>query len=435
MSFSNLLMRSGLNAQLRCTQATPALLLRQGHTLRGKPPGVARTLEQRLREENPSDAELTARVNIGFPQLKPSRSAQLKARLEHLKAQRSSKELEQLARSNKLLIDLERVQQTYVQTTGPHDLRLLADHYGIFEHLFGSAYFVPRVPLRIAYGQQPVHNGNVIKPADALQAPQVSFDGQLDPLSGQPAQAAGDSYWTLLATNPDAHYTNGTAECLHWCITNIPNGQLEQGQVLAEYLPPFPPRGVGYQRMVFVLYRQHSQLELSAQLQLPASDYGNLERRTFSTLDFYRRHQDELTPAGLAFYQTDWDQSLTQFYHNVLRKWQCSWLDPLTHSLSSTFSPAELKEPIYEYDFPRPYLADQKFFPLKQPFNLYMDKHRDAKQLNKEYLQRKLARTHPFEGPEAPLRFPNAHPIRGVPSWLKTELRKQRLGTGRVQDY
>jgi len=72
---------------------------------------------------------------------------------------------------------------------------------------------------------------------------------------------------------------------------------------------------------------------------------------------------------------------------------------------------AERKEPVYEYDFPKPYLADQKFFPLKQPFNLYMDKHRDQKQVNKEYLERKLAKTHPFEGPEQPLRFPNAHPI------------------------
>lgn len=64
---------------------------------------------------------------------------------------------------------------------------------------------------------------------------------------------------------------------------------------------------------------------------------------------------------------------------------------------------AEIKEPVYEYDFPKPYLTDQKFFPLKQPFNLYMDKHRDQKQVNKEYLERKLAKTHPFEGPKKPL--------------------------------
>jgi large subunit ribosomal protein L38 len=40
-----------------------------------------------------------------------------------------------------------------------------------------------------------------------------------------------------------------------------------------------------------------------------------------------------------------------------------------------------------------------------------MDKFRDPKQVNKEYLIKKLAKTHPFEGAEPKLQFPNAHPI------------------------
>lgn len=52
----------------------------------------------------------------------------------------------------------------------------------------------------------------------------------------------------------------------------------------------------------------------------------------------------------------------------------------------------------------------------------------------KEYLERKLAKTHPFEGPQPKPRFPNAHPIKGVPSWLKTEMKKDRLGWGRIND-
>jgi large subunit ribosomal protein L38 len=45
-----------------------------------------------------------------------------------------------------------------------------------------------------------------------------------------------------------------------------------------------------------------------------------LEKRTFQTLDFYRERQDDITPAGLAFYQSDWDRSLTDFFHNTLSK-------------------------------------------------------------------------------------------------------------------
>lgn len=54
-----------------------------------------------ISEETVTDAEVAARINIGFPQLKESRSAQLKTRLEHLKAQRASKQLEQLARNKR----------------------------------------------------------------------------------------------------------------------------------------------------------------------------------------------------------------------------------------------------------------------------------------------------------------------------------------------
>lgn len=95
----------------------------------------------------------------------------------------------------------------------------------------------------------------------------------------------------------------------------------------------------------------------------------------------------------------------------------------------------DLKEPIFEYDFPDIYLADQKFFPLKQAFNLYLDRHRDIKEVNKLYLERKLAKTHPFDGPEEPLKYPNAHPIKNVPSWLRTEIRKERLKMGRINDF
>lgn len=55
-----------------------------------------------------------------------------------------------------------------------------------------------------------------------------------------------------------------------------------------------------------------------------------------------------LTPAGLAFYQTDWDNTLTDFFHQKL----------------------SMSEPVYEYDFPSPYIKPQKWFPLKEPFNL-----------------------------------------------------------------
>lgn len=176
------------------------------------------------------------------------------------------------------------------------------------------------------------------------------------------------------------------------------------------YLQPIPPKGTGFHRHVFVLYKQNAKLDLSKYAVKTGND---LSARSFSTLDFYRAHQDDLTPAGLAFFQSDWDSSLTAVYHNQLNR----------------------TEPRFEYDFPQPYHKDQTWFPLREPFNLYMDRYRDQKQVDKEFLQRRLAKSDPFDGPEAPLRFPNAHSFdKKVPSWLKTEMRKARLGWGRVND-
>lgn len=44
----------------------------------------------------------------------------------------------------------------------------------------------------------------------------------------------------------------------------------------------------------------------------------SLVDRTFKTVDFYRKHQDNMTPAGLSFFQCQWDESVTNIFHNTL---------------------------------------------------------------------------------------------------------------------
>lgn len=93
-----------------------------------------------------------------------------------------------------------------------------------------------------------------------------------------------------------------------------------------------------------------------------------------------------------------------------------------------------MKEPIYDYDYPEAFLKEQKLFPHRMAFNLYLDRYNDPKEVNKRFVVERLAKTHPFEGPEPPLRFPNAHPIGDIPEWLKLETRKIRLKVGRIND-
>ena len=42
---------------------------------------------------------------------------------------------------------------------------------------------------------------------------------------------------------------------------NIPGGRVTSGQELCEYLPPFPAKGTGFHRYVFVLFKQHGPVD------------------------------------------------------------------------------------------------------------------------------------------------------------------------------
>lgn len=106
-------------------------------------------------------------------------------------------------------ISLEEVKRDWLQTSGQYHIRDIAQHYGVYQHLFGDAYFVPRVPLDVkvsldakknthfmilieVFGFQfkisedlvaPVYFGNTIKPSEAKNQPSVCFDSAAN-LSG-----------------------------------------------------------------------------------------------------------------------------------------------------------------------------------------------------------------------------------------------------------
>lgn len=55
-------------------------------------------------------------------------------------------------------------------------------------------------------------------------------------------------------------------------------------------------------------------------------------------------------------------------------------------------------------------------------------------QINKEFLERELKKTHPFDGPAPRKQYPGAHPLKNMPQWLITEKKKTRLGQGRINE-
>lgn len=46
--------------------------------------------------------------------------------------------------------------------------------------------------------------------------------------------------------------------------SNIPNGNVSKGDVIVPYLQPFPSKGTGYQRFIFILYKQEKKLDFGS---------------------------------------------------------------------------------------------------------------------------------------------------------------------------
>lgn len=199
---------------------------------------------------SPSHLYTKKNLWIYFFCLRNETSTDRLSRLEHLKNLKANKKLEQLARNFELKIDLDETKKDWLQTCGPNQKKQVADHYAIFEHLYGEGYFIPYLNLEVLYDLKdgsylPVYTGNVIKPAEALEYPAVNYESD------------ADSLWTLALTSLDGHLTKSDKEYVHWLVANIPGNSVEKGDTIVEYMQPFPLKGTGYHRYVFVLYKQN----------------------------------------------------------------------------------------------------------------------------------------------------------------------------------
>ncbi|KAG9267472.1 39S ribosomal protein L38, mitochondrial [Astyanax mexicanus] len=285
-------------------------------------------------------------VDIGLPYCRPSRVKEARERRKVMRENRKNPELERATRLRSFRISLDKVKTEWEKTNGPYHIQRLAEHYGIYRDLFPMAYFVPRVMLRVGYegdGSALVHYGNHLSPTQASVAPHISFE------------AEEDSLWTLLLTSPDEHLHDGEQEYVHWLVGNIPGGAVLSGQEICPYIAPFPAKGTGFQRYVFILFKQDVHVDFSSDVR--PSPCHSLKQRSFKTVDFYRKYEDLITPAGLAFFQSQWDESVTSTFHTLLN----------------------MREPVFEYERPPVYHPPQQKYPHGQPLR-YMDRYRDGKE-------------------------------------------------------
>ncbi|MBN3306343.1 RM38 protein, partial [Amia calva] len=285
------------------------------------------------------------KIDIGLPQFQLPRSQQLRKRKRVLRENHRDSELERESRLYRLRIPLDEVKADWERINGPYHCQRVAEHYGIYRDLFPGATFVPRVVLRVLYSPDgkssaQVHCGNELTPTEAGSPPEVKFS------------AEEGSLWTLLLTSPDEHLRDNESEYVHWLVGNIPGNAVQSGEEVCHYLPPFPAKGTGFHRFIFVLFKQDGPVNFKDDYR--PSPCHSLTMRTFRTVDFYRTHQDAITPAGLAFFQAQWDMSVTHTFHELLN----------------------MKEPIFEFDRPPVYHPPQKKYPHAQPLR-YLERYRE----------------------------------------------------------
>ncbi|XP_027547585.1 39S ribosomal protein L38, mitochondrial isoform X2 [Neopelma chrysocephalum] len=287
-------------------------------------------------------------TDISLPRKRLSRAKEIRERKAILRGNRQNAEMERAARLQTVLIPLDEVRAEWERTSGPFHKQRVAEHCGVFRDLFKGATFTPWVALRVHYSQEdedlvPVYYGNMVTPSEASSPPAVSYE------------ADKGSLWTLLLTNPDGHLRDADSEYLHWLVTNIPGNDIKSGKEICHYLPPFPAKGTGYHRFIFLLFKQDHPINFREDTR-PMPCYS-LKMRTFSTFDFYRKHEDAMTPAGLAFFQCRWDSSVTSIFHQLLN----------------------MREPIFEFVRPPVYHPRQRKFPRQQPLR-YLDRYRDTEE-------------------------------------------------------
>lgn len=276
--------------------------------------------------------------------------------------------------------------------------------------------------------------GNIIPASEAQQKPSITLDGKLTQtrdegslndkefdnwrpgsvsLANFDAQTIDKLYHTVILLNLDPPACGDAT--LHWMVANIKPKTTEgnlittTGEELCDYLPVYGVRGFGYSRYVFLAFQHDSPLDINDY----KIDKFTLESRRFNTRSFLETNRSaNLTPVGLSWFQTTWDESSNQVFHNFMNT----------------------RAPVYEHVQQKETQQEAKAYPGKIPFNVYLDYRRDKKEVNQQVLLERLRKTDPFDGYKnqyVPPKVPETvFDDEKMPSWMNAVMFKKRNKVG-----
>jgi hypothetical protein len=295
-----------------------------------------------------------------------------------------------------------------------------------------SARFVHELEDGSAKYAHTSYHGNIIPASEALVKPSITLDGrrmmnQRQPKIGfveenqfanwSPGRisfenlGAASHFYTLVMVNLDSIHPD--CANLHWMITNIrPSGVGKEAaaEEVCEYLPVHGIRGFGYSRYVFLLLRHKNKLDVT---NLNYQDFSPDSRR-IDVKKFIDDHSSlDMTPVGMSWFQTVWDQSSNEVFHDYMK----------------------MQAPVYELVQEKMAKRDMldKAYPGKIPFNIFMDHYRDPKEINEKVLLERLKTVDPFDykdqyvPPKVP---PTVFRDEKIPSWMYSVMFKKKNKIG-----
>ena len=298
------------------------------------------------------------------------------------------------------------------------NLQAIADHYGLSDDLFKHEYFIPRLPLQVNYPfadeqVNPVYSGNRLYAKDVKSSFLTSDEGRFvwRSLLGQ-CTAAGSvgeqEHWegVLYLAVDQSWWSSARRRCrsaalvcvrgetanlnVYWQWTFVSSEEIfpeiRSKRTNPLFLPPSFSCPWHWVTSIRLSPGQASEETHQLHRTLPGSSYAlslgertkvsialfsvSLEKRTFRTFDFFQKLCSDLRPVGLAFFQVSRDASVKDTFHNILgRRVHCSRSSVMDEFLW-------MKEPRY--------LPPQEFSVEATPFNTYLEKYRDRKDVNEE---------------------------------------------------
>ncbi|KAK4879714.1 hypothetical protein RN001_007860 [Aquatica leii] len=151
----------------------------------------------------------------------------------------------------------------------------------------------PAAVLDVTYtGNIKVNQGNELTTTNVKEYPAVNWN------------AEDNSLYTLVMTDPDAPSRKDPKyrEWHHWLVGNIPGKNVQQGEVLTEYIGSAPPKNTGLHRYVLLIFKQPNKLQFDEDRLTNKSGKG---RAQFSTRNFAKKYKLGDPIAG-NFFQAQW---------------------------------------------------------------------------------------------------------------------------------